>query len=76
MSRDEPILPSQGCGAAGAQAAGVSVPAGTDLLFGETTEDHAFVQEEQMMPFLPVVRVRHIDAARAIWTMPPKWRAP
>ena len=46
-----------------AQAAGVSVPAGTDLLFGETTEDHAFVQEEQMMPFLPVVRVRHIDAA-------------
>jgi len=45
-----------------AQAAGVSVPAGTDLLFGETTEDHAFVQEEQMMPFLPVVRMRNVDA--------------
>lgn len=46
-----------------AEAAGVRVPAGTDLLFGETTEDHAFVQEEQMMPFLPVVRVRNVDAA-------------
>jgi aldehyde dehydrogenase len=46
-----------------AEAAGVRVPAGTDLLFGETTEDHAFVQEEQMMPFLPVVRVRDVDAA-------------
>jgi aldehyde dehydrogenase len=48
-----------------AEAAGVRVPAGTDLLFGETTEDHAFVQEEQMMPFLPVVRVRNVDAAIA-----------
>src|ERR1017187_662850 len=46
-----------------AEAAGVRVPAGTDLLFGETTEDHAFVQEEQMMPFLPVVRVRDVGAA-------------
>jgi aldehyde dehydrogenase len=46
-----------------AGAVGVRVPAGTDLLFGETTEDHAFVQEEQMMPFLPVVRVRNVDAA-------------
>jgi aldehyde dehydrogenase len=46
-----------------AEAAGVRAPAGTDLLFGETAEDHPFVQEEQMMPFLPVVRVRDIDAA-------------
>jgi len=46
-----------------AEAAGVRVPPGTDLLFGETTEDHPFVQEEQMMPFLPVVRVRDVDAA-------------
>lgn len=45
-----------------AQAAGVQVPAGTDLLFGETDEQHAFVQEEQMMPFLPVVRVADVDA--------------
>jgi aldehyde dehydrogenase len=46
-----------------AEAAGVRAPAGTDLLFGETGEDHPFVQEEQMMPFLPVVRVRDVDAA-------------
>jgi len=46
-----------------AEAAGVRVPAGTDLLFGETAEEHPFVQEEQMMPFLPVVRVRDVDAA-------------
>ncbi|HMD70326.1 MAG TPA: aldehyde dehydrogenase family protein [Bryobacteraceae bacterium] len=46
-----------------AEAAGVRVPAGADLLFGETAEDHPFVQEEQMMPFLPVVRVRDVDAA-------------
>jgi aldehyde dehydrogenase len=45
-----------------AEAAGVRVPAGTDLLFGETNEDHPFVQEEQMMPFLPIVRVRDVDA--------------
>ncbi|HVX67664.1 MAG TPA: aldehyde dehydrogenase family protein [Bryobacteraceae bacterium] len=48
-----------------AAAAGVQVPAGTELLFGETREDHPFVQEEQMMPFLPVVRVRDSDAAIA-----------
>ncbi|HXY41855.1 MAG TPA: aldehyde dehydrogenase [Vicinamibacteria bacterium] len=46
-----------------AAAAGVRVPAGTLLLFGETGEDHAFVQEEQMMPFLPVVRLPDFDAA-------------
>ena len=46
-----------------AAAAGVKVPDGTQLLFGETKADHAFVQEEQMMPFLPVVRVRDADAA-------------
>lgn len=48
-----------------AAAAGVSVPAGTPLLFGETSEDHAFVQEEQMMPFLPIVRVPNVDAGIA-----------
>ena len=45
-----------------AAAAGIEVPAGIPLLFGETAEDHAFVQEEQMMPFLPIVRVRDVDA--------------
>ena len=48
-----------------AQAAGAAVPSGTDLLFGETREDHPFVQEEQMMPFLPVVRMPNVDAAIA-----------
>jgi aldehyde dehydrogenase len=47
------------------EAAGVRVRKGTDLLFGETEEDHPFVQEEQMMPFVPVVRVRDTDAAIA-----------
>jgi aldehyde dehydrogenase len=48
-----------------AAAAGVRVPDTTPLLFGETSADHAFVQEEQMMPFLPVVRVRDFEAAVA-----------
>lgn len=48
-----------------AAAAGVKVPDGTPLLFGETKADHPFVQEEQMMPFLPVVRVGDVDAAIA-----------
>jgi aldehyde dehydrogenase len=45
--------------------AGVQVPAETDLLFGETNEKHPFVTEEQMMPFIPVVRVPDVDAAIA-----------
>jgi aldehyde dehydrogenase len=48
-----------------AAAAGVHVPAGTEMLFGETDAKHPFVQEEQMMPFLPVVRVTCIGAAIA-----------
>jgi aldehyde dehydrogenase len=48
-----------------AAAAGVSVPAHTQILFGETNEDHPFVVEEQMMPFLPVVRVKDVDAGIA-----------
>lgn len=48
-----------------AAAAGVRAPADAQLLFGETDEDHPFVVEEQMMPFVPVVRVRDVDAAIA-----------
>jgi len=48
-----------------AAAAGVQVPPATPLLFGQTAEDHAFVQEEQMMPFVPIVRVPDVDAAIA-----------
>ena len=36
------------------------------LLFGETPFDHPFVHEEQMMPFLPVVRVRDADQGIAL----------
>jgi len=70
--------PGKGCGRAHVQkdlvgrdasvlaaAAGVRVPEGTPLLFGETKADHAFVQEEQMMPFLPIVRVPDFEAAVA-----------
>jgi len=48
-----------------AAAAGVQVPADVQLLFGETTEEHAFVQEEQMMPFVPIVRVPCVNSAIA-----------
>lgn len=44
-----------------AQAAGVDVPAGTQLLFGETDSNHPFVVEEQMMPFVPIVRVKSVE---------------
>ena len=46
-----------------AEAAGRRVPAGTELLFGETDESNPFVPVEQMMPFLPFVRCRNIDEA-------------
>ena len=44
-----------------AQAAGISVPDKTELLFAETDRDHAFVKEEQMMPFIPIVRVKSVE---------------
>ena len=43
-----------------AQAAGVNLPSGTQLLFGETDAMHPFVQEEQMMPMIPIVRVKSV----------------
>ena len=43
-----------------ARAAGVNVPENTQLLFAETDKDHVFVKEEQMMPFLPIVRVKSV----------------
>lgn len=46
-----------------AKAAGLTVPADTELLFGETAETNPFVPEEQMMPFVPFVRVPDVDAA-------------
>lgn len=48
-----------------ARAAGVSVPESAQILFGETDEDHPFVVEEQMMPFIPIIRVKDVDAGIA-----------
>lgn len=44
-----------------ARIAGANIPAGTQLLFAETTADHVFVDEEQMMPFVPIVRVKSVE---------------
>jgi len=64
---DGHIFPRRGFVGAGAEvlarAAGREVPAGTDLLFGETDEKHPFVVAEQMMPFIPVVRAKTVDEA-------------
>ena len=49
-----------------AQAAGINLPAGTQLLFGETDANHPFVQEEQMMPMLPIVRVKPVEEGIAL----------
>jgi aldehyde dehydrogenase len=46
-----------------ASAAGTSVPPNTQLLIGVTDFKHPFVQEEQMMPFVPFVRCRNVDEA-------------
>ena len=48
-----------------AHAIGLDVPPATRLLVGETRADNLFVDEEQMMPFVPVVRVPNVDAAIA-----------
>ncbi len=45
------------------QHAGVKVPDGTQILFAETGADHPFVDHEQMMPFIPFVRVSNVDRA-------------
>lgn len=46
-----------------AHAAGTSVPQSCELLFGETNFEHPFVQVEQMMPFIPLVRCANVDEA-------------
>ncbi len=43
--------------------AGASIPAGTQMLFAETDADHPFVQEEQMMPMMPIVSCPDFEAA-------------
>ncbi|MBI2951385.1 aldehyde dehydrogenase EutE, partial [bacterium] len=55
VGRDAPVL---------AERIGLKIDRGVRLLIGETGFEHVFVQEEQMMPFMPIVRVP--DAAAAI----------
>ena len=44
-----------------ARAAGVDGRPDTQLLFAETDANHPFVEEEQMMPFVPIVRVKSVE---------------
>ena len=46
-----------------ARAVGIETGYDPPLLFGETGFDHLFVQEEQMMPFIPIVRCRNVTEA-------------
>ena len=49
-----------------AKHAGLKVPAGTQLLYAETGAEHPFVHLEQMMPFVPFVRVSNVERAIAL----------
>ena len=44
-----------------ADIAGKRVPGSTELLYAETSLEHAFVMEEQMMPMIPIVRVPNVE---------------
>ena len=46
-----------------AKQIGLDVPASTRLLIGETQADHLWVMEEQMMPFVPLIRARDVNHA-------------
>ncbi len=46
-----------------ARAAGISVPPETRLLLMEVDENHPLVWTEQLMPVMPLVRVKDVDAA-------------
>lgn len=45
---------------------GKNIPDNVELLFGETDRDNPFVPVEQMMPFVPFVRVRDFDEGVAL----------
>lgn len=49
-----------------AQAIGLTVPASTQILYGEVGTDSPWLPCEQMMPFLPVTRCRNVDDAIAL----------
>ena len=44
-----------------AEAIGLTVPSDTEMLTGEVEFGHPFVMREQMMPFLPIVRVPDVN---------------
>jgi aldehyde dehydrogenase len=46
-----------------ARAAGIEVPPETRLLLMEVKEDHPMVWSEQLMPVLPLVRMKSVDQA-------------
>jgi acyl-CoA reductase-like NAD-dependent aldehyde dehydrogenase len=46
-----------------AETIGLNVAPDTELLIGETIAEHPFVQREQMMPFIPIVRTPDVDTA-------------
>ncbi len=48
-----------------AQKIGLNVGSDVELLFGETEEAHPFVDNEQMMPFIPFVRAADVGQAIA-----------
>ena len=45
---------------------GLSIPQNTQILYGETDEENPFVTVEQMMPFIPFVRVPDVDQCIAL----------
>ena len=49
-----------------ANAVGLSLSDDVRLLYGETGADHLFVKEEQMMPFMPIVKVKSADEGIAL----------
>lgn len=46
-----------------AEQIGITVPPDTELLIGEVEADHPFVQYEQMMPVMPLVRTSDVHQA-------------
>lgn len=46
-----------------ARGIGKTISPDVEVVFGETDESNPFVPVEQMMPFLPFVRVRNVDTA-------------
>ena len=46
-----------------AEVVGIKIDDSIRFLIGETEHEHIFVKAEQLMPFIPIVRVRNVDEA-------------